>query len=441
MRSKSLKFLVIPLVTACAHASPEIVTPAPSSRVVAPPPLPAPRPKPVEININRMLIPARAEDAGMRSTSLDSLDGLILQQLRAGAAPGASIAIARHGRIVKQGGYGVLDLRPGFSAVTDSTIYDLASLTKVIGTTTAIMMLIDDGLLRLDAPVKEYLPEWAGSPEKEAVTLRNLLLHNSGLAAGGDVYRRVASHDGYVAAIAGIDLTYAPGTKTVYSDYGGMIMGFIVERVSGKPLDVFLQERLFGPLGMRETGFNPLRWDNAGLIRDRIAPTEFSATIGRGAPLQGIVHDENAYAMGGVSGHAGLFSSARDLAVFAQMMLNHGYYNGRRYIRSATIDTFTHRFSFESSRALGWDTPAPNASAGDYFTPSSYGHTGYTGTSIWIDPERDLFVILLTNRVNPTRDNQKHLALRRAVSDQVQQAIADMPVTRRVDFKGPPAGR
>jgi CubicO group peptidase (beta-lactamase class C family) len=428
-----LPILIVLLVTACAHATSEAAAPVAPRRVIFMPPPPPPAPP--EINVDRVLVPARAEDAGMSSVALVGLDAIILQQLAAGAAPGASIAIARHGRTVKLGGYGVLDLRPGFAAVTDSTIYDLASLTKVIGTTTAIMMLVDDGLLRLDAPVNEYLPEWIGTPEKEAVTLRNLLLHNSGLAAGGDIYRRISSHDGYLAAITSLDLAYAPGSKTVYSDYGGMLMGFIVERVSGKSLDAFLQDRLFAPLGMRDTGFNPLQWENAGAIRNRIAPTEFSATIGRGAPLQGIVHDENAYAMGGVSGHAGLFSSARDLAVFAQMMLNHGYYNGRRYIKAATIDTFTHRFSDASSRALGWDTPAPNASAGDYFTPSSYGHTGYTGTSIWIDPERDVFVVLLTNRVNPTRENQKHLALRRAVSDQVQQAIVDIPVAKRVDFR------
>ena len=418
----------------CAHgpAAPRVPQPAPVRISPRPAPIPVPVP---EVDIDRMLVPARAEDAGMRAFALDSLDYVILDQVRGGAAPGAAVAIARHGRVVKRGGYGVLDLRPGFAAVTDSTIYDIASLTKVVGTTTAIMMLIDDGLLQLDAPVKQYIPEWSGTPEKEAVTLRNLLLHNSGLTAGGSLYTQIGTRASYRERIAGMELNYTPGSRTVYSDYGGILMGAIVEQVSGKSLDVFLQERLFGPLGMHDTGFNPLQWQNAADIRGRIAPTEFSATIGRGAPLQGLVHDENAYAMGGIAGHAGLFSSARDLAVYAQMMLNRGYYNGRRYIRGATIDTFTHRFSSESTRALGWDTPAPNSSAGDYFTPSSYGHTGYTGTSMWIDPERDVFVILLTNRVNPTRENNKHLALRRAVADIVQLSIVDVPVFKRADLR------
>jgi CubicO group peptidase (beta-lactamase class C family) len=165
-------------------------------------------------------------------------------------------------------------------------------------------------------------------------------------------------------------------------------------------------------------------------LKNRIAPTEVGS---KGNQIWGTVHDENALAIGGVAGHAGLFSTARDLAVFAQMLLDHGYYGGRRYIDPATVDLFTHRYSAESSRALGWDTPTPNSSAGDYFTESSFGHTGFTGTSIWIDPDRDVFVVLLTNRVNPTRENQKHLALRRAISDQVQRSIIDMPIEKRVD--------
>src|SRR5690606_34892533 len=148
-------------------------------------------------------------------------------------------------------------------------------------------------------------------------------------------------------------------------------------------------------------------------------------------------HDENAFALGGVAGHAGLFSSARDMAVFAQMMLNGGFYGGRRYIDPATIREFTRRQSDSSSRSLGWDTPVARGSAGSYFTPSAYGHTGFTGPSIWIDPERDLFIVLLLNRVNPTRDNQRHIPLRRAVADAVQTAIIDIPVERRVDVIDP----
>jgi CubicO group peptidase (beta-lactamase class C family) len=392
------------------------------------------------------LVRAQPEAVGMRSSDLDSLDDIIFEHLRGGAAPGASIAVGRHGRIVKLRGYGVLDPKPGFGAVTDSTLYDLASLTKVIGTTTALMMLIDDGVLHLDTPIRQYIPEWRGSAAKEAVTLRNLLLHNSGLAAYGPLFMDAKGRDEYRRRIAAMDLTYEPGTKTVYSDFGAILLGLIIEHVTGKTLDVFLHDRLFEPLGMHDTGFNPLSWPADGTIgvvtpdmtedlplpgflKSRIAPTEVLAN----GQIWGTVHDENAAAIGGVAGHAGLFSSARDLAVFAQLMLNHGFYGGRRFIDPATIDTFTHRYSDASSRALGWDTPTPRASSGDYFTASSFGHTGFTGTSIWMDPERDVFVVLLTNRVDPTRANQKHLALRRDVSDAVQKAITDMPVTKRED--------
>jgi CubicO group peptidase (beta-lactamase class C family) len=400
------------------------------------------------------LRPARAEDVGMNPAALDSLDGAILQMLRDGAAPGAAIAIGRHGRIVKLGGYGTLDLRPGFGAVTDSTIYDLASLTKVVGSTTALMMLVDDGLIRLDAPVSQYIPEWTGTAEKQAVTVRNILLHNSGLAAGGNLYRDYHGRDQYRERVLAQELIYRTDTKSVYSDFSGMMMGFLVEHVSGMSLDKFLHDRLFEPLGMHDTGFTPLAWPAGSTIRatgdtsmagadsmrvkNRIAPTEVSRIAADSQQIQGRVHDENAYAMGGVSGHAGLFSSARDLAVFCQMLLNHGVYAGRRFIKAETIDTFMHRYNDYSTRALGWDTPAPNSSAGDYFSPSSYGHTGYTGTSIWIDPERDVFVVLLTNRVNPTRENNKHVALRRLVADAVEKAIVDMPIMKRAD---PPRGQ
>jgi CubicO group peptidase (beta-lactamase class C family) len=399
--------------------------------------------------IESTLRAARPEDVGMNPATLDSMDSMILQMLRDGAAPGAAVAVGRHGRIVRLGGYGVLDLRDGFGAVNDSTLYDMASLTKVVGSTTALMMLVDDGKVQLDAPVKQYIPEWSGTPEKEAVTVRNILLHNSGLAAGGNLWQTYHGKEEFRARVAAQELVYPTDTKSIYSDFSGMMMGFIVEQVSGMSLDRFLHDRLFAPLGLHETGFVPLAWPAGTTIRlpgdtsmagpdslfwkSRIAPTEISQVAGGGQQIQGRVHDENAYAMGGVSGHAGLFSSARDMAVFSQMLLNHGYYAGHRYIQAATIDTFMHRYNTYSSRALGWDTPTPNSSAGDYFTPPSFGHTGFTGTSIWIDPIRDVFVVLLTNRVDPTRENNKHLALRRMVADMVQQSIVDMPVEKRID--------
>ena len=391
-----------------------------------------------------------AESVGMSSAGLARVDSIIEAALANGAAPGAALAIGRHGRLVRLRGFGKLDYRPNFGAVTDSSIWDLASLTKVVGTTSAAMMVVEDGLLDLDAPVKQYLPEWGGSAAKDAVTVRQLLTHTAGLPAFKPFWSAARGREQFLAAIAALPLEYAPGSRMIYSDIGLITTGLIVERITGKGLDEFLHDRLFEPLGLRETMFNPLAQSIAlaatgsgsaparccaprSELLPRIAPTEID-TLFRKQHMHGRVHDENAFAIGGVSGHAGLFSSARDLAAFAQMMLNHGFYNGRRVLNGATIDQFRTRQNDFSSRALGWDTPAPcglGTAGGDYFSAQSIGHTGFTGTSLWIDFERDLFVILLTNRVNPTRDNQKHVPLRRAVHDAVQKALIDSPVEPR----------
>jgi CubicO group peptidase (beta-lactamase class C family) len=381
----------------------------------------------------------------MDSAALERVDAILLNAIHGGASPGAAIAVGRHGRIMKLRGYGRIDYRQDYADVTDSTIYDLASLTKVIGTTSALAMLVERGQLELDAPVGRYIPEWNTTPAKSRVTLRNLVLHNSGLAAYAPLYRELRGRDEYRQRIARLDLAYAPGTRTVYSDFGIILLGLIIEQVTGRTLDDFLERELFAPLGMRDTGFNPLAWPYAQMdlgrsdteavtmppfVLNRIAPTEVDTASGLGQ-IHGLVHDENARAMGGVAGHAGLFSSARDLAIFAQLLLDDGYYDGRRLLDPATLAAFTARAGPETSRAIGWDTPSGQSSAGDYFSARSFGHTGFTGTSIWIDPERDLFVVLLTNRVNPTRENQKHVPLRRAVADAVQLAVRDVPVARR----------
>ncbi|HEX7118086.1 MAG TPA: glycoside hydrolase family 3 N-terminal domain-containing protein [Longimicrobiales bacterium] len=390
---------------------------------------------------------ARPEEVGMDAERLARVDALLEAAVRRGDIPGAALAVGRRGKLVRLRGYGRLDPRPGFAAVTDSTLYDLASLTKVVGTTTAVMLLDEAGEIELDAPVSRYLPEWGGSPDKDRVTVRHLLTHTSGLPAFAPLWRELRGKDAYVRRIAAMPLEYAPGEKTVYSDFGAILLGAIVERVSGESLDRFLEARVFGPLGMDDTGFNPLGGDAvAGKARaaegaakaagpsilERIAPTEVD-TIFRHTHVHGVVHDENAYAMGGVAPHAGLFSSARDLAVFAQMMLNGGVYGDVRLLDAETIARYTARQSEASSRALGWDTPSGRSSAGDYFSAASFGHTGFTGTSLWVDPTQELFVVLLTNRVNPTRANRAHIALRRNVHDAVALSITDSPVVRRGD--------
>jgi CubicO group peptidase (beta-lactamase class C family) len=292
------------------------------------------------------------------------------------------------------------------------------------------MMLVQDSLLDLDAPVRLYLSEWSGSASKNTVTIRQLLTHSAGLPPFRPFWRAARGRQAFLDQIAALPLDYEPGTRMAYSDIGLITIGLIIERITGQTLDFFLANRLFEPLRMRDSRFNPGEQES---LLPRIAPTERD-TVFRMQHVHGRVHDENAFAIGGVAGHAGLFSSARELAAFAQMLLNGGFYGDRRVLSSAVIDTFRTRQNRFSTRALGWDTPGAcglGTAAGDYFSAASIGHTGFTGTSLWIDFDRDLFVVLLTNRVNPSRDNQKHVALRRAVHDAVQRAITDTQVSPR----------
>ena len=231
---------------------------------------------------------------------------------------------------------------------------------------------------------------------------------------------------GYIEAICEMPLDYSPRSKTSYSDLGILLLGEILERVSGKPLDVMAQEEVFDPLGMDDTMFRPPE-----SLLGRIAPTEQDAW--RGRVVHGEVHDENAFGLSGLAPHAGLFSTASSLAPFPQMYLNGGAYNGRRIVNAETIELFTTRAELapNSSRALGWDTPSEPSSSGSYFSASSYGHTGFTGTSMWIDPERELFALLLTNRVHPTRENRKLYDVRPKFHDAVMKAIDDMEIYPR----------
>ena len=327
------------------------------------------------------------------------------------AFPGAVIAVGARASVVllaAVGHYGADDRRP----VTPETIYDLASLTKVIGLTTAAMMLVDSGKLDLNAPVQRYVPAFQG-PAKDRVLIRHLLTHSSGLPAWRPLYAEATTREQALALVDTTPLLRQPGDTFVYSDLGAILLTQAVEAITGQRLNDFLDARLFGPLGMRSTRFlPPQEW------RERIAPTE-ADTVFRHRALWGEVHDENAGRLGGVSGHAGLFSTAPDLARFAEWLLR------LRRIDSLHVLEFTHKQSMPagSSRALGWDTPSENSSAGTKMGPNAFGHTGFTGTSIWLDPDRDLFIILLTNRVNPTRANTKILQVRRRVADLVVDAL------------------
>lgn len=403
-------------------ASPLIVVGAAlivSCSPMSPPPPAAPAPERIEAIPE--LVPAAPQQVGMHPGLPAQLDSIIEAALADGAASGAAIAVGRYGRLIHINGYGRIDHPVDAPRVDPQTLFDLASLTKVVGTTTAAMILEEEGRLDLDRRVVDYVPEF-DSPEKAPITLRLLLEHRGGLEAFARLFTEFRGREQYLRQINLRPLRRAPGTTTEYSDWDLILLQLAIERVTGQGLDAFLQERVFGPLGMEQTRFNP-----PIELRPRIAATERDAQ-GRSVLIHGEVHDPNAWAIGGVAGHAGLFSTARDLAIFAQMMLNGGEYNGVRIVRPQTIARWTAPQVLGSSRALGWDTPSGESSAGRFFGPRSFGHTGYTGTSMWMDPERGTFLILLTNRVNPTSENAKHVPLRRAVADAVQAAILDAPL-------------
>jgi CubicO group peptidase (beta-lactamase class C family) len=252
------------------------------------------------------------------------------------------------------------------------------------------MVLYDQGRIKLDDPVQKYIPEFTGG-SKNKVTIRLLLEHRSGLPPGRELWRTAHSPEQAREQVIATHLYYRPNALFEYSDLGGDMLGFIVERVSGEPLDRFLAEHVYGPLGMHDTGFRP---DSS--LYDRVAPT---ARLKDGSLYIGTVNDEAARTLGGVAGHAGLFSSASDLAIFAQMLLNGGEYNGVRIVSDSTVKLFTSRAPHAGTRALGWDTCDGEGGCGDFLGPTAFGHTGFTGTSMWIDPDRQMFVILLTNRV------------------------------------------
>jgi serine-type D-Ala-D-Ala carboxypeptidase len=293
------------------------------------------------------------------------------------------------------------------------TLWDLASLTKVIGLTSGVMQLVDRGLISLDAPVQQYLPAWTGR-NKERVTIRHLLTHTSGLPAFKAYDEITHDPDSLAALMFGTQLDTLPGARMVYSDIGAYMMGRVLERITGETLDRYLHEHVFQPAGMTETMYKP----PASLI-PRIAPTEFDPR--RGGLVRGKVHDERAYYLGGVSAHAGIFSSAHDLTRFAQMYLNDGVIDGVRILPSAQIAAFTTRQV--ADRALGWQKPDGANSAGHLMSPEAFGHTGFTGTSIWMDPTNDVFIILLSNRVDPTRANTRIGRVRVALADAVMSAL------------------
>ena len=347
----------------------------------------------------------------------NAVDKVINKAVEDKSFPGAVVLVWKDGKTIYEKAFGNYTYDSSSPKIKTNTLFDLASLTKVVATTTAAMICYDRDLFSLDDKVTKYIPEF-GVNEKDNITIKNLLIHNSGLPAWKKFYGRDLKYDDVINEIYSSELEYKTGEKTVYSDLGIITLGKIIEKVTGKSLDVFCTDEIFIPLKMESTFYNP---DDS--LKKLCAPTE-TDNYWRMKTLQGEVHDETSAMLNGVAGHAGLFSTADDLAKLMSVLLNKGKINQKIFIQQSTIELFTKRVSNESTRAIGWDTKSDSgSSAGKYFSKNSFGHTGYTGTSIWADPDRNLFVVFLTNRVYPTRENTKIQKVRPQLHNAVIKSI------------------
>jgi CubicO group peptidase (beta-lactamase class C family) len=369
---------------------------------------------------------AKPEAVGMSATHLARLDTLLNDAVKLKQIPGAVIVVGRHGKIVVRKTFGLAQVIPGERTLKIDAIFDLASITKPVATATAIMRLVEAGQLRLLDKVNQFIPEfstWVDSTGKngEPAQIYHLLTHTSGLAP----YTNAAAveqkygkpcPDSLMCHIARMPKNAPAGARFEYSCLGFITLGEIVKRISGQPLNEFVEQRVFQPLGMHDTRFLPPESGN-----NRLVPTE----VIQGVPLLGTVHDPLARLMGGISGNAGLFSTADDLAIFAQMLLQKGEYQGVRVLQPLTVERMTTVYEkvAHAGRGLGWGIYCDYSSnKGDLFPPGGFGHTGYTGTSVWLDPATDSFVILLTNRVHPN-DKGSVVQLRSYVANVVAAAI------------------
>jgi CubicO group peptidase (beta-lactamase class C family) len=338
--------------------------------------------------------------------------------------PGTSVAIIRKNRLIALKSFGRFTYEPDSPKVTDTTIFDLASVSKVVATTSMAMILYERGLLDLESPVIAVVPEFAGTSRAEDsrrknVTIRMLLAHSSGLAAYEKLFERAKTREELLAAAFTAPLIADPGSKAEYSDIGFIILGIALERIADESISQFCQREVFGPLGMSRTTFNP-----SPAWKLSIPPTANDQAF-RHRIIQGEVNDENASVLGGVAGHAGVFSTAEDMARFVNVIAQ----GGPLLVRPETLNVFIRRDPAPPgiSRALGWDTPSQPSQSGKHFSPNSFGHLGYTGTSLWIDPQRKLSVTLLTNRTWPDSENQAIKEVRPMFHDAVLETIDALP--------------
>ncbi len=340
------------------------------------------------------------------------------------AFPGAAWGVLHRGRVATREAAGRFTYEANAPLVTPDTVFDIASVSKVVATTAAAMLLVYRGQLDLETRVGDLLPGFVIGMEpgsgKQNVTVRMLLAHTSGLTAYAPLFREHTTPNALLRAILRLPLEAKPGARTEYSDFGFILAGKIIELLSGEPLHLFCQRAIFAPLGLATTGFCPSRE-----ARSSIPPTEDDRTF-RHRVLQGEVQDENCYVLGRASGHAGVFSSVEDLLRFAECILEHGRTaDGETLFEPSTVELFAtrHETPDGKSRALGWDVPTEGSSSGRFFGPRSIGHLGYSGCSLWIDPDQELAVVLLTNRTWPDRSNNAIRQVRPAFHDAVVEAL------------------
>lgn len=342
--------------------------------------------------------------------------GILRDAIAAHAFPGAAVAVTHDAELVAVKGFGHFTFDPASPTVSGDKIFDLASVSKVVATTAMAMILYERGELDLEMPVRNVVPEFADEdPRRDEVTLRMLLAHSSGLPAYEKLFERASTRDELLQSAFETPLAAEPGSLAAYSDIGFIILGEALSRIANQPLDRFCQANVFGPLGMATTSFCP------PVARRSSIPPTVDDTWFRHRLIQGEVHDENASVLGGVAGHAGVFACGADVAAFADAMLR------GTLVRAETVSLFTQREMNPpgTSRALGWDTPSQPSQSGKYFSASSFGHLGYTGTSLWIDPQRQLSVTLLTNRTWPDHRNQAIKQVRPAFHDAMIEALED----------------
>jgi len=338
--------------------------------------------------------------------NIETIKDLFKEAVNDTAFPGGVILAAKDGKIFLHEAFGFHTYSKN-KPVSKGNIFDLASITKAVSTTSAIMKLVDENKINLEDKVIRYLPEFIGKqkshyPQKRNTTIRHLITHTGGLPPFKQYFKIEGTRQTRIDSIFNTEPITGLSDSTIYSDVGLIILGKVIESITNNSLDVFIDSVVFSPLGMSSTFYNPLP-----IKANRVVPTENSKFHNK--LIKGFVHDENAHSIGGVAGHAGLFSTAKDLAIFSQMMLNGGRYGWKRIFNEETVLEFTSRTQMiqSTSYGLGWDTPSGKSSGGIYLSDSSFGHTGYTGTSLWIDKENQLFVILLTNAVHPDRSYKK----------------------------------